>query len=94
MKIEQLQGKVDEVTDVMRDNIRLGLERGGKLDDLEAKSDMLNEHSRQFQVTAKKVKNKFWWKNVKMWILIIIIVLIIILVIVLAVVLSKKKDSP
>lgn len=26
---------------------------------------MLNEHSRQFQATAKRVKNKYWWKNLK-----------------------------
>jgi hypothetical protein len=26
---------------------------------------MLNVHSQQFERGAKRVKNKFWWKNVK-----------------------------
>lgn len=49
----------------MKDNIQLALDRAGKLDDLQAKTDQLSTHSQQFQVTTKKVKNKYWWKNVK-----------------------------
>jgi len=27
--------------------------------------EMLNQNAGQFEVRAKKVKQKFWWKNVK-----------------------------
>lgn len=49
----------------MKDNIKLELERAGKLDDLQARTDILSENSRQFHVSSKKVKNAYWWKNVK-----------------------------
>ncbi|CAF1265713.1 unnamed protein product [Adineta ricciae] len=77
----------------MKNNLRLELERGGKLDDLEAKSDILNEGSRQFAIRAQKLKRTYWWKNVKMWILIGVIVTVIIVIIIVAVVLSTKKKS-
>ncbi|UJR22721.1 hypothetical protein I4U23_025755 [Adineta vaga] len=92
-RIQQLQGQVDEVTDVMKNNLRLELERGGKLDDLEAKSDILNEGSRQFAIRSQKLKKKFWWKNVKMWILVCVVIAVIVIIIILASVLGKKKKN-
>ncbi|CAF0779141.1 unnamed protein product [Adineta steineri] len=64
-RIKQLQGQVDEVTDVMRNNIRLELERGGALDALEQKSDILNEGARSFSIRSKQLKKKYWWKNLR-----------------------------
>ncbi|CAM2707141.1 unnamed protein product [Rotaria socialis] len=77
---------------IMRQNIRLGIERGANLDDLEIKAEDLNNYSQQFAYGAHEVHNKYWWKNVKMWILIIIIVVIILtLIIVLSVLAAKNK---
>ncbi|CAF1267613.1 unnamed protein product [Adineta ricciae] len=77
----------------MKNNLRLELERGGKLDDLEAKSDILNEGSRQFAIRSQKLKRTYWCKNVKMWILVGVIVTVIIVIIIVAAVLSTKKKS-
>ncbi|CAM2711849.1 unnamed protein product [Rotaria socialis] len=79
------------VTGIMKDNIRLELDRAGKLDDLEQKSDMLNEGSRQFAIHAQKLKKKYWWKNCRMWVILIGIIVIIIVIIVVAVVIKSKK---
>lgn len=66
----------------MKDNIRLELERGAKLDDIEKKSgessrhgrmrsftgsiaEMLSDASQQFVIGTKKLKQTYWWKNVK-----------------------------
>ncbi|CAF4369913.1 unnamed protein product [Rotaria socialis] len=86
--VQKLQG---EVTGIMKDNIRLELDRAGKLDDLEQKSDMLNEGSRQFAIHAQKLKKKYWWKNCRMWVILIGIIVIIIVIIVVAVVIKSKK---
>lgn len=64
-RVQELQGQVDEVAGIMKNNIQLELDRAGKLDDLQARTDVLSENSRQFHVSAKKVKNAYWWKNVK-----------------------------
>ncbi|CAF1212857.1 unnamed protein product [Adineta steineri] len=81
-RIKQLQGQVDEVTDVMRNNIRLELERGGALDALEQKSDILNEGARSFSIRSKQLKKKYWWKNLRMWIILSIVVAIVIIIII------------
>lgn len=83
-KIEQTQKQVNEVIDVMKDNVNRVLERGDKLADLDERADALQFGAHQFQATAKKVKRKYWWKNLKMWLLIGVIVAVIIIVIVLA----------
>ncbi|CAF1230733.1 unnamed protein product [Rotaria sp. Silwood1] len=89
--LQKLQGQVDEVTGVMKKNIQLELERGGKLDDLEYKSDMLNEGSRQFAIHSQKLKSKFWWKNCRMWVILGIVIAIIIAIIIVVVVVKTKK---
>ncbi|CAF3654480.1 unnamed protein product [Rotaria socialis] len=75
----------------MKDNIRLELDRGGKLDDLDQDVDRLNEGSRQFAIHAQKLKKKYWWKNCRMWVILIGIIVIIIVIIVVAVVIKSKK---
>jgi Synaptobrevin len=42
------------------------------------KSDQLNQSAKKFQKSSKALKNVYWWKNVKMWILIIAIVIVLI----------------
>ncbi|CAF1089484.1 unnamed protein product [Rotaria sordida] len=90
-RFQQLQGQVDEVTGVMKKNIELELDRGGKLDDLEYKSDILNEGSRQFAIHSQKLKKKYWWKNCRMWVILGIVIAIIIAIIIVVIVLKTKK---
>ncbi|XP_055345838.1 vesicle-associated membrane protein 3-like [Paramacrobiotus metropolitanus] len=80
-KIEQTQRQVNEVIDVMKDNVNRVLERGDRLADLDERADALQFGAHQFQATAKKVKRKYWWKNLKMWIIIGVIVIVIIAII-------------
>lgn len=82
-QMSQLRMKVDEVKGVMTENIEKVLERGDKLDDLVLKTQDLEESSIMFRSTAKKVRRKYWWRNFRMWIILILIVLVIITLIVL-----------
>ncbi|CAF3956231.1 unnamed protein product [Rotaria sordida] len=91
-QFDQLQGQVNDVTQIMRNNIQLGIQRGTNLDDLEIKAEDLNNYSQQFAFTAHEVQKKYWWQNVNMWILLIlVIIVIIVLVIVLPILASQHK---
>ncbi|UJR26311.1 hypothetical protein I4U23_007649 [Adineta vaga] len=91
-QFQHLQGQVNDVTEIMRNNIRLGLERGANLDDLEIKAEDLSNTSNEFAHSAHRVRQKFWWQNVQMWIIIgLIATVIIVLIIVLSVLAAQKK---
>eukprot|EP00013_Stygamoeba_regulata_P002778 CAMPEP_0177645182 /NCGR_PEP_ID=MMETSP0447-20121125/9112_1 /TAXON_ID=0 /ORGANISM="Stygamoeba regulata, Strain BSH-02190019" /LENGTH=216 /DNA_ID=CAMNT_0019147647 /DNA_START=182 /DNA_END=832 /DNA_ORIENTATION=+ len=92
-KIRNLQNKVDDVTSVMRENIEVVLERGDRLEDLEAKSAQLQDNALIFHKSAKKLKCKLCKQNARMTIICIIVAIVVIGVIAgiiaLAVVLSS-----
>jgi len=41
------------------------------------KSEQLNQSAKKFQKASKNLKSAMWWKNVKMWLMIIGIVLVL-----------------
>ncbi|CAF1327466.1 unnamed protein product [Didymodactylos carnosus] len=88
-KIQQLQTGVNDVVVQMEENLGHFLNRGVMLDNLDNKTGHLQSTAGDFQKTARQVKQKFWWKNVTMWIILIVIVIVLIVVIVLAVTLSN-----
>lgn len=81
LKYAQLQ--VDEVAGIMRENLNKVLERDEKLTDLEDKSEHLRDGASRFEKTARKLKRKFWWKNLKFTLGIVFIILVLIMVIIL-----------
>lgn len=82
-KLDQVQGQVNEVKVILKDNINKVLERGDRLDDLIGKTDDLQASADSFQRTSTRVARKYWWKNIKMMIIIGVIVVIIIVLIIL-----------
>ena len=46
------------------------LERDQKISELDRRADDLQEGASQFQQHAVKLKRKYWWENIKMWIII------------------------
>ncbi|GAA6219172.1 vesicle-associated membrane protein 8-like isoform X1 [Lates japonicus] len=82
-KLDQVQGQVNEVKVILKDNINKVLERGDRLDDLIGKTDDLQASADSFQKTSTRVARKYWWKNIKMMIIIGVIVLIIVILIIL-----------
>ncbi|XP_008299038.1 vesicle-associated membrane protein 8 isoform X2 [Stegastes partitus] len=83
-KFDQVQGQVNEVKVILKDNINKVLERGDRLDDLIGKTDDLQASADSFQRTSTRVARKYWWKNIKMMIIIGVVVLIILILIILA----------
>lgn len=48
------------------------MERGEKIDLLVMRTDKLQQDALKYEKTAKKVKQVFWWKNFKLWVLLVI----------------------
>lgn len=49
----------------MRVNVDKVLERDQKLSELDDRADALQAGASQFESSAAKLKNKYWWKNCK-----------------------------
>ncbi|XP_041377930.1 vesicle-associated membrane protein 3-like isoform X4 [Gigantopelta aegis] len=92
-RLQQTQAQVDEVVDIMRVNVDKVLERDQKITELDDRADALQAGASQFEASAGKLKRKYWWKNCKMWLILIGIVVVIIIIIVVWVVTSQKSDS-
>lgn len=56
---------VRQVVDIMRVNVDKVLERDQKLSELDDRADALQAGASQFESSAAKLKNKYWWKNCK-----------------------------
>ncbi|XP_014218325.1 vesicle-associated membrane protein 2 isoform X2 [Copidosoma floridanum] len=69
-KLQQTQAKVDEVVGIMKVNVDKVLERDQKLSELDNRADALQMGAAQFEQQAGKLKRKYWWKNLKMMIII------------------------
>ncbi|XP_046873781.1 vesicle-associated membrane protein 8 isoform X4 [Hypomesus transpacificus] len=82
-KLDQVQGQVNEVKVILKDNINKVLERGEKLDDLIDKTDDLRSSADTFQRTSTRVARKYWWKNTKIMIIIGVVVVIAVILIIL-----------
>ncbi|TGZ68862.1 hypothetical protein CRM22_004048 [Opisthorchis felineus] len=54
------------------------LERDAKLSQLDDRADALQAGASQFEASAGKLKNKYWWKNMKMNIIIGAVVLVVV----------------
>ncbi|CAL8257267.1 unnamed protein product [Boreogadus saida] len=77
-RLQQTQTQVDEVVDIMRVNVDKVLERDQKLSELDDRADALQAGASQFESCAAKLKNKYWWKNCKMMIMMGIIGVIVV----------------
>ena len=71
----RLEDRVGEVTDILHDNINKVMERGDQLNDLESRSEMLNNTAINFKNNAIKLRRKLWWKSSKMWLILLAVFL-------------------
>ncbi len=75
-KIQQMKKDIDETKNIMVQNIEKVLERGERIDLLVTRTEEMNEQSYKFKSGATELKKKLWWKNIKLWIVIIVLVLV------------------
>ena len=67
----------------MQQNIQRLAQRSEHIDQLQDKSENLNQSAQGFRRGANRVRKQMWWKNMKMriWIIVGIIVLLLIIII-------------
>lgn len=90
-KIAAVQKKVNEVKDVMVENIERVLERGEKIDLLVDRTDDLRNQAEAFQKKGRQLRNKMWWQNCRMKLILFGAVLLLGLVIFLLVCFTGKN---
>ncbi|XP_028663215.1 vesicle-associated membrane protein 3 [Erpetoichthys calabaricus] len=81
-RLQQTQAQVDEVVGIMRVNVDKVLERDQKLAELDDRAEALQAGASQFEARASKLKRKYWWKNCKMWAILIAVAVILIVIII------------
>ncbi|XP_033225331.1 synaptobrevin homolog 2-like isoform X2 [Belonocnema kinseyi] len=74
--------QIKEVTDAMRDNVQKVMERGERMEDLQAASERLNITGNEFRDAAKKAQQRAWMQHVKSRIILIAVTMAIILCII------------
>jgi preprotein translocase subunit SecF len=82
-KLTNLKEEVNEVTKIMIDNIDKTLKRDEKLNDIETKTEELQDGAQRFQKVSTKLKQKLFCKNMKFMLILFAIIIIFILIIVL-----------
>ncbi|XP_063716319.1 vesicle-associated membrane protein 7-like [Symsagittifera roscoffensis] len=73
-----LNSQVDDVKNVMNENIEKLLQRGETLDDLLRNTQNLEIEGNAFRTKTRRVKNRFWWENVKMWIVLAFVIVTVV----------------
>jgi hypothetical protein len=66
-KLSAVTLKVDTVKVTMQENVSVALANCVKLESIEQATDELQQQAGVFKKNAHELKNKMWWKNIKMW---------------------------
>lgn len=81
-KLSAVTRKIDTVKVTMQENVNLALANCVKLETIEAAAEELQQQAGVFKKSAHELKNKMWWKNIKMWIIIGVIVAVILAIVI------------
>ncbi len=94
-KVAAVSLQVDAVKGVMQNNINSVMRNTENIEHLLDNTNAMKTEASGFQRTAGRVKQKMWWQNFKLQLLIAALIIVLVLVIVLPNVLKKSsKNSP
>lgn len=79
-RIQETQSQVNDVVNIMRDNVDKVLERDQKLSELGQRADDLQQTANQFEQHGKRLRRNYWWKNLKMSILLGVVGVLLIII--------------
>lgn len=94
-KLASVTMKVESVKLVMQENVDLALQNCVKLESIEKAAEELQQQAGVFKRSANELKNRMWWKNIKMKLIIGFIILAILGIIagVIAYMVQQKQGS-
>ncbi|XP_031113696.1 putative vesicle-associated membrane protein 726 [Ipomoea triloba] len=84
-KLAKVKAQVNEVKGVMMGNIEKVLDRGEKIELLVDKTENLRSQAQDFKKQGTKIKQKMWYENAKIKLVVAAIIAILILIIFLAI---------
>ncbi|CAD6589894.1 MAG: hypothetical protein ASARMPREDX12_004068 [Alectoria sarmentosa] len=85
------QQQIDDTVNVMKKNLESVAQRGEHIDQLQDKSENLNQSAQGFRRGANRVRKQMWWKNMKMRIWIIVGIIVLLLIIIIPSVVASKR---
>ena len=85
MHVKKVSNQLDDVKLQMQKNVELVMNRGENLDNLERRTERLQDSGNMFQKSSKQVKSMFQCKNMKWTIFLIVFVCILLFLIGLAI---------
>jgi DNA repair ATPase RecN len=80
-KVKDLQGQVNDVMNVMKENVNKIIDRGENLDRVEERALNLENSANHFRSSSKQVYKKYWWKNAKCNMIIGAVVLTVVVIV-------------
>merc|ERR1712235_75582 len=80
-QIASTRREVDEVKGVMANNIEKIRERDDRLNNLQGRTADLENGAMEFESRARSLKRKYWWRNMKMWMILGVVLLVIIIIV-------------
>lgn len=83
--------KVDAVKGVMHDNIQIAIQNTERIEEIDAKSQDLEQSSKEFHSKAKAVKCRFIKQRIKLIGVIALVIAIVLTIIIVSVVMKNKK---
>ncbi|XP_057317684.1 vesicle-associated membrane protein 4-like isoform X2 [Hydractinia symbiolongicarpus] len=89
--ISKVKHELEGAMNVMRTNLGKVLDRGERLEDLEAKSESFEMNAFQFKNSSTKLQNRLWWQNCKMKAIFGSVVAAVLLVVIISIVVKSKK---
>lgn len=95
-RLQEMQHTAEEVKVIMHKNLDKVEERSDKLQDLDKRADLLRSQSKKFSRTAVKVKQRKWWENLRMKVLLgaVVLVVVVVLITIIAVASSPSTEQP
>lgn len=93
-RVSQVQREVDEVSGIMKENVSTLVQQGEALNELNAKSEDLLSEARNFKKSSTNMKNRMWWMDMRVKLIIGAVVGVILLIIIINIINSfKDKDD-
>lgn len=90
-KIHEIQVEIEHVKNQMIDNVRLVVDRGERIEDLQQKTDEIAKASMDLELGARKLRKEMCWQKYKLQLIIFGVLLLFVIIVIILVILSQKN---
>ncbi|XP_065647492.1 vesicle-associated membrane protein 4 isoform X3 [Hydra vulgaris] len=91
--IAKVKQELQSTVNLMKNNLHKVIDRGEKLEDLEAKSETFEMNASEFKSRSTKLRKKMWWQQCKLKLVFGLIITGVLIVVIVSLVLKNKKSQ-